>query len=63
MLIIKNAEDDRKCTSCWRNNKFVLTREEVEALLDGKTLGDPDFDEYGTFITMEDEKGEEDETR
>lgn len=63
MLIIKSVEDEQRCTSFWGNNTFVLTREEVEALLNGKTLGDPDFDEYGTFITMEDEKGEEDETR
>lgn len=44
------------CTSKWVNNRFVLTREEVAALLDGKVLADPDFDEYGTFIELEELK-------
>lgn len=38
------------------NHTFVLTKEEVLSLLEGKVLGDPDFDEYGTFITMEKEE-------
>lgn len=29
---------------------------EVLALLKGEVLGDPDFEEYGTFITMEKEE-------
>ena len=57
MLIIKNEEDEKQCTSRWGNELFVLTIEEVIALLQGKTLGDPNFDEYGTFIRME-TKGE-----
>lgn len=56
MLIIKNDTDKRKCMSIFGNNEFVLTKEEVLALLEGKVLGDPDFDEYGTFITMEKEE-------
>lgn len=32
---------------------FVLTMEEVVALFAGATLGDPNFDEYGTFIRLE----------
>ena len=31
-------------------------KEEVLALLEGEVLGDPNFDEYGTFITMEKEE-------
>ena len=58
MIIIKNKEDEKLCTSCWGNNFVELTREEVIALLQGKTLGDPNFNEYGTFIRME-TKGEE----
>ena len=41
--------------------KFILTKKEVLALLEGKVLGDPDFNEYGTFIVME--KEDTDETR
>ena len=59
MLIIKNTEDEQKCMSPWGDNTFILTREEVEALLDGKTLGDPNFNEYGTFITMEDDSDDQ----
>lgn len=55
MLIIKNDADKKKCMSAFGDNEFVLTKEEVLALLEGKVLGDPDFDEYGTFITMKKE--------
>lgn len=56
MLIIKNDTDKKKCMSIFGDNEFVLTKEEVLALLEGKVLGDPDFDEYGTFIKMEKEE-------
>ena len=56
MLIIENDTDKKKCMSAFGNHTFVLTKEEVLALLEGKVLGDPDFDEYGTFITMEKEE-------
>ena len=55
MLIIKNDADKKKCMSAFGDNEFVLTKEEVLALLEGKLLGDPDFDEYGTFIIMKKE--------
>lgn len=61
MLIIKNDADKKKCMSAFGDNEFVLTKEEVLALLEGKVLGDPDFDEYGTFITMK--KEDTNETR
>ena len=61
MLIIKNDTDKKKCMSVFGNNEFVLTKEEVLALLEGKVLGDPNFDEYATFITMK--KEDLDETR
>lgn len=61
MLIIKNDTDKKKCMSAFGDNEFVLTKEEVLALLEGKVLGDPDFEEYGTFIKME--KENIDETR
>lgn len=56
MLIIKNDTDKKRCMSIFGNNEFVLTKEEVLALLKGEVLGDPDFDEYGTFITMKKEE-------
>ena len=56
MLIIENDTDKKRCMSPYGNHTFVLTREEVLALLEGKVLGDPDFDEYGTFIAMEKEE-------
>ena len=56
MLIIKNDTDKERCMSYYGNHTFVLTKEEVLALLEGKVLGDPDFEEYGTFITMKKEE-------
>ena len=56
MLIIENDTDKKKCMSAFGDNEFVLTKEEVLSLLAGKVLGEPDFHEYGTFITMEKEE-------
>ena len=56
MLIIENDTDKERCMSAFGDNEFVLTKEEVLALLEGKVLGDPDFEEYGTFITMKKEE-------
>ena len=56
MLIIENDTDKKRCMSCYGNHTFILTKEEILALLEGKVLGDPDYDEYGTFITMEKEE-------
>ena len=56
MLIIENDTDKERCMSYYGNHTFVLTKDEVLALLKGEVLGDPDFDEYGTFITMEKEE-------
>ena len=56
MLIIKNDTDKKKCMSVFGDNEFILTKKEVLALLEGKVLGDPEFDEYGTFIKMEKEE-------
>lgn len=59
MLIIENDTDKKKCMSAFGDNEFILTKDEVLALLAGKVLGDPDFEEYGTFITMEKEDTDE----
>lgn len=56
-MIIYNKNDDMsECKSAWGNETFVLTREEIMALLEGKVLVNDDFDEYGTFIMMEELK-------
>ena len=59
MLIIENDADKKRCMSAFGDNEFILSKDEVLALLEGKVLGDPDFDEYGTFITMEKEDTDE----
>ena len=53
MNVYSKGDDMSECKSTYGNSYFTLTRDEVMALLDGKILGDPDFDEYGTFIRME----------
>ena len=55
MKICNTETDIQDCLSCYGNMFYELTREEIMALLDGKTLADPDFDEYGVVINM---KGE-----
>lgn len=59
MLIIENDMDKKRCMSVYGDQKFILTKKEVLALLEGKVLGDPNFNEYGTFITMEKEDTDE----
>lgn len=59
MLIIENDMDKKRCMSAYGDQKLILTKKEVLALLQGKVLGDPDFNEYGTFITMEKEDTDE----
>lgn len=59
MLIIENDMDKKRCMSAYGDHKFILTKKEVLALLEGKVLGDPNFNEYGTFITMEKEDTDE----
>lgn len=59
MLIIENDMDKKRCMSAYGDQKFILTKKEVLALLEGRVLGDPNFNEYGTFITMEKEDTDE----
>lgn len=61
MLIVENDTDKKRCMSAYGDQKFILTKKEVLALLEEKVLGDPDFNEYGTFIVME--KEDTNETR
>lgn len=59
MLIIENDADKEKCTTRYGNGTFVLGKDEVLALLDGKMLGDTFYGEYGIFIVMEKEDTDE----
>ena len=43
MLIVENDTDKKRCMSAYGNQEFILTKKEVLALLEGKVLGDPDF--------------------
>ena len=52
MIICDTEENVNRCTSPYGNDTIVLTCADIQALLDGKTLGDPDFNEYGTFIVL-----------
>lgn len=54
-FIICNSEDEIKSNmSCWGNDTFELSTEDIMALLKGKTLA-TDNGEYGIFIKLEDE--------
>lgn len=54
---ICNNEDEVKSNeSCWGNQTFVISPEDIKALLEGKTLTAMVNDEYGIFITIGDSK-------
>lgn len=52
MLVINTKEDEERCKSPYGDIEIDLTEEEIYALLAGKSLGDPNYDEYGIFIRM-----------
>lgn len=59
MKICSTEDEINKYVSCWGNFKFELTREEIEALLEGKTLVDPEDDvDYGVIISMKGENND-----
>lgn len=51
-MVIKTKEDKDMCTSDYGNLVFTLTIDDLIAIVQGYTLGDPDFDEYGVFIKL-----------
>ena len=54
-FIICNNEDEVKSNeSCWGNQTFEISSEDIKALLEGKTITAMVNDEYGIFITMGD---------
>lgn len=59
MKICSTEDEINKYVSPWGNFEFELTREEIEALLEGKTLVDPkDGIEYGVIISMKGENND-----
>ena len=54
-FIICNNEDEVESNkSCWGNQTFEISSEDIKALLEGKTITAMVNDEYGIFITMGD---------
>ena len=53
-FIICNNEDEEKSNeSCWGNQEFEISAEDITALLKGKTLTAMVNDEYAIFIKLE----------
>lgn len=57
MTIFENKQEAENagCYSPYGNFVYRLTKEQIQALLDGKILADPEPDEYGIIILMEKE--------
>lgn len=54
MLIIENNDKAQDpYVSPYGNHMVVLTREQIQALIDGKCIADEEYGEYGLFISME----------
>lgn len=53
MKVYDKDDDMAECTSPYGNRSLFVTKEQVQALLDGKVLADDHFDEYGIFIELE----------
>lgn len=53
MKVYDKNDDMEECSSPYGNRFLSITKEQVQALLDGKVLADDEFDEYGIFIELE----------
>lgn len=51
--IIENENEVTKHASCYGNEFYTITKEDIDALLNGKILFGFATGEYGTFICME----------
>lgn len=51
--ICNNEEEINSNISCWGNQWFELSIEDIDAILSGKTITAMVNDEYGIFIKME----------
>lgn len=54
MRVYDKDDDMGECSSPYGNRFLFITKEQVQALLDGKVLADDEFDEYGIFIELKD---------
>lgn len=52
-IICNNEKEINENCSCWGNDFYTISKEDIEALLHGKTLHVMVNDEYGVFINME----------
>lgn len=53
-FVICNTEEEANAhISCYGNEYFMITREDIEALLAGKILAGDVGGEYGVFVEME----------
>lgn len=52
-FICNNEDEIRSHESCWGNQTFIISKEAIAALLEGKTLTTMVNDEYSVFIKME----------
>ena len=58
-FIICNNDDEIKSNkSCWGNQTFEISEQDIAALLEGKTLTAMVNDEYGIFIKIEADRRE-----
>ena len=46
----------KECSSPYGNISLFITKDQIQALLDGKVLADDNFDEYGIFIELDNTK-------
>ena len=53
-IICDNEDEIKSNESCWGNQTFEISSEDIKALLEGKTITAMVNDEYGIFITMGD---------
>lgn len=54
-IIVKDKEEAYKPQYvAYGTEVFYITREQIQALLDGKVLVNPDPEEYGTVVMLED---------
>lgn len=52
-IICDNEDEVKSNESCWGNQEFEISAEDIAALLKGKTLTAMVNDEYGIFIKLE----------
>lgn len=54
-IICNNENEIESNRSCWGNQTFIISAEDITALLEGKTLAGMVNDEYGIFISIDKE--------